>query len=418
MKESCEFYQSQLADIGTDSCFGKLKLAGQEAFNNFKLPARTDEEWKYTALTNFYTKRFVPASESTAKTALPKTQELKISVINGVLQQQIELANGVVAMPIREAAQSYSHIVEKHLASFEHSNGFQALNTAFLQQGVFIYLPRGVKLDEPVVISHKQEREENAAYLRHLIVAEEGSCASVVEDYYGESDYSYFTNSITEIVLASDSKLTHYKVQRESKRAFHYGYVSAQQQQDSEFLSHSFSFGGNLVRSDTSVTFADSGAACLLNGLYMPGDKQHIDHHTTINHAHPNCDSEQNYKGVLSGSSRAVFNGRVIVAPDAQKTDARQQNKNILLSQNAEIDTLPQLEIFANDVSCTHGATVGQLDEEALFYLATRGISHAQARDYLVRAFAHENINLVPDESVKQWIQELLGQTIGSFSDD
>uniref|UniRef100_UPI00260D9DA4 Fe-S cluster assembly protein SufD n=1 Tax=uncultured Legionella sp. TaxID=210934 RepID=UPI00260D9DA4 len=199
----------------------------------------------------------------------------------------------------------------------------------------------------------------------------------------------------------------------ESKSAYHLGHIAVKQEESSQFASHSLSLGGKLVRSDLSLYLQEERAHCLMNGIYAPAEGQHVDHHTTVHHLVPECSSEQDYKGILTGHSRAVFNGKVIVAKDAQHTDAKQQNKNLLLSANAEIDTKPQLEIFADDVVCSHGATVGQLDEEALFYLATRGIGRLDASRYLIHAFAQNNLRLIPHRDLADWMGQLLTQQLG-----
>jgi Fe-S cluster assembly protein SufD len=249
--------------------------------------------------------------------------------------------------------------------------------------------------------------------MRNLIIAEAGSSASIIEDYQGDLNTRYFTNTITEVSLAADAKITHYKIQRESKLAYHIGHIAVKQAANSQFESHSFSIGGKLVRSDITIGLHESGAHCLMNGVYAPADMQHMDHHTVVTHEVPSCSSEQDYKGILSGQSRAVFNGQVIVVKDAQHTVAKQQNKNLLLSANAEIDTKPQLDIFADDVVCTHGATVGQLDEEALFYLAARGIGRVEANRYLVQAFASENLKKFANIELADWLSTLLNQQLG-----
>ena len=212
---------------------------------------------------------------------------------------------------------------------------------------------------------------------------------------------------------AANATVTHYKIQRESKAALHIGHLAISQGASSQVNSHLFSFGGKLVRSDTTFALEAPHAQCFMNGIYAPTAGQHMDHHTRVTHAVAHCSSVQDYKGILSGHSRAVFNGQVIVAKDAQHTSAQQQNKNLLLSVGAEIDTKPQLEIFADDVVCTHGATVGQLDEDALFYLATRGIEPAEASQYLVRAFAAENIRAVTQAPLAEWLSQRLTRQIG-----
>lgn len=225
-------------------------------------------------------------------------------------------------------------------------------------------------------------------------------------------DSCYMTNGITELFIGSKAQVGHYKIQRESKQAFHFSHLAVQQSAASQLASQVVSLGGQLVRSDLSIALQEEQAQCFMNGIYMPTQGQHIDHHTTVNHLVPNCSSEQDYKGVLQGKARAVFNGKVIVAKNAQHTVAKQQNKNILLSARAEINTKPQLEIFADDVICSHGATVGQLDEEALFYLATRGIDRLEATRYLIHAFTQANLRAIPEQRFATWIDQLLTQQL------
>jgi Fe-S cluster assembly protein SufD len=202
--------------------------------------------------------------------------------------------------------------------------------------------------------------------------------------------------------------VTHYKLQQESIEAYHIGSVYGQLGKSAQLYSHSFSFGGRLVRSDTLVSFEEQGGHCGMNGLYLVGDHQHVDHHTSANHKVPHCTSDEFYKGILNGNSRAVFNGKVVVAKDAQKTNASQQNKNLLLSKQAEVDTKPQLEIYADDVKCAHGATVGQLDEDALFYLQSRGLNPEQAKEFLLTAFVADRIEQVKFKGLKQRLTELM----------
>jgi Fe-S cluster assembly protein SufD len=244
-------------------------------------------------------------------------------------------------------------------------------------------------------------------------VAEKGSQASLIEDYCGEAGQCYYTNTVTEVHLAEKASLTHTKIQRESKLAYHVGHLAVKQAAHSQLDSHLFSLGGQWVRSDLTIHLDEPHASCGMNGMYVPFDGQHMDHHTLVRHQAPDCQSVQDYKGIVSGHARAVFNGRVVVAKDAQHTSAKQQNKNLLLSTNAEIDTKPQLEIFADDVVCTHGATVGQLDEEALFYLATRGIEHEEASRYLMQAFMTDNLRAIPNAKLAAWIGDLFNEQIG-----
>ena len=253
-----------------------------------------------------------------------------------------------------------------------------------------------------------QQTANQASYVRNLIIAEPGACATIIEDYQGTSNTVYFTNAMTEVHLGANAHLTHYKIQREGRAAYHVSEVAVEQAANSTFDSHSFSVGGQWVRSDTVVSLNESGADCKLNGVYAPSNGQHIDHHTCVFHNVPNCTSDEDYKGILSGQSRAVFNGKVIVAKGADKTTAKQQNKNLLLSLGAEIDTKPELQIFADDVVCSHGATVGQLDETALFYLEARGIDPVDARRMLVQAFATDNLRRVTYAPIVSLLDELL----------
>ena len=227
------------------------------------------------------------------------------------------------------------------------------------------------------------------------MVAEAGSQTTVIESYVSIFDGCYFTNALTEIALMEDAQVDHFKVQEESTKAFHIATLQVHQDRDSRFASHSISFGGQLARNDINIVLDAEGARCTLNGLFMVSGRQHVDFHTRVDHAKANGSSEEVYKGILDGRSRGVFNGRVKVHPDAQKTDAQQSNKNILLSRDAEIDTKPELEIYADDVKCAHGATVGQLDEQTLFYLRSRGIGEDQARGLLTYGFAREILDRV-----------------------
>jgi Fe-S cluster assembly protein SufD len=227
------------------------------------------------------------------------------------------------------------------------------------------------------------------------VVAEPGSEAAVIESYACLFDGCYFTNALTEIAVMEDAQVDHYKLQEESTKAFHVATLQVHQDRDSRFASHSISFGGGLARNDINVVLDAEGAACRLNGLFMVGGRQHVDFHTRIEHAKARGTSEEVYRGILDGRARGVFNGRVKVYPDAQKTDARQSNDNLLLSRDAEIDTKPELEIYADDVKCSHGATVGQLDEQTLFYMRSRGIGENQARGLLTYGFAREILERV-----------------------
>ncbi len=422
MSDITDFYQQQaLAAVSGLPWLAQLQSTALADFERMGFPARKDEEWKYTSVEGFLKQRFVNA-DSQAKHA-PSLADLpiscsKITLINGVVAGvdalTAALPAGVVVLPLALALVSHAEKIKAMLGQIlKQAHGFHALNTAMLQCGLFIYLPAGVRLTEPLWLAHWQDQPQQATHIRHLVIAEAGSSATIIEDFQGDVATEYFTNTITEVYLAAFAAITHYKIQREGKLACHVGHLAVKQAGRSQFDSHLFSFGGKLTRSDVTFNLAEPHARCSMNGIYAPTEGQHMDHHTLVTHAVPDCSSAQDYKGILSGHSRAVFNGKVIVAKDAQHTEAKQQNKNLLLSPDAEIDTKPQLEIFANDVICTHGATVGQLDEDALFYLATRGIERAEASLYLIQAFAAENIRAITDANLSMWLSGLLSEQIG-----
>jgi Fe-S cluster assembly protein SufD len=290
-------------------------------------------------------------------------------------------------------------LVESHLARYAGPDGdaFTALNTAFIADGAFVYLPPGTSLKALIHLLFISTRraEPTVSYPRNLIVIGNDCQATIVENYIALDKGTYFTNCLTEIAAGSRSVVDHYRLQRESKEAYHVGRLHVRQQRDSSFSSHSLSFGGALVRNDVNVVLDDEGAECNLSGLHVTRGKQHIDNHTSIDHAKPHCSSRELYKGILDDSATGVFHGRIIVRKDAQKTNAKQTNKNLLLSEEALVDTMPQLEIYADDVKCTHGATIGQLDEEGLFYLRSRGLDEPAARMLLTYAFATEILSAV-----------------------
>jgi Fe-S cluster assembly protein SufD len=243
---------------------------------------------------------------------------------------------------------------------------------------------------------------------RNLIVVGTGGRATIVESYVGPGRDAYFTNAVTEIEGGPGAIVEHYKVQRESEAGFHVATVQARLDRDAGFDSYNVSLGGALTRNDINAVLDAEGVQCRLDGLYVASGRQHVDNHTCIDHARPHCGSRELYKGVLDGASRGVFDGRIIVRPDAQKTDARQVNKNLLLSEEALVDTKPQLEIEADDVKCSHGATIGQLDEDAMFYLRSRAISEEAARNLLIQAFVSEVIHRIRIEPLRAGLECLL----------
>lgn len=383
MNDVLKFYEQQCPSVLPE--FRELQAKGLAHFLDQGFPTRHDEDWKYSAPDLFLKQRFQAEFEALN---LPEVK-------------------GVVVLPLEDAMQTMREKLHPYLSRFSPiTNGFQALNTAMLKTGVVIYIPAGVKIDEPIRLSHQQQTAGKAVYLQHWVIAEAGSEASIIEDYSGQTES--FTSNVTEIFLEAQAHVTHVYLQRESLSAYHVSQTSVYQAENSVFHSHVLSTGARWARADLSIALQGSGARCLMNGIYVLSKEQHRDHHTTVRHQVSGCESEQDYKGIVGGVSQAIFNGRVVVDPHAQKTKAMQQNKNLMLSKTAEVDTKPQLEIFANDVVCSHGATVGQLDENAIFYLATRGLDRQAAEQFLMDAFTTENLNLIDAQALRAEVTDHL----------
>ncbi|HMC82652.1 MAG TPA: Fe-S cluster assembly protein SufD [Candidatus Polarisedimenticolia bacterium] len=413
--------EKELSGAGP-SWLGLLRRAAIERFGEMGFPTHRDEDWKQTSVAPIAKTRFQRADACrpdglTAKRLEEVTfGELECThlvFVNGhyapSLSRLRPLPAGVKVGSLASFLKTDPALLEPHLArhvSFEN-HPFTALNTAFLRDGAFIYLPKGTALDEPVhvLFVSRSSGEPLASHPRNLIVAGEGSQATVVENYISVGSSTYFTNAVTEIVAGENVTLDHCKLQRENEEAFHVSTLQVHLERSSNFTSHAVSLGGALARNDLNAVLDAEGIECTLNGLYLATGRQHVDHHTVIDHAKPHCNSREFYKGVLSGKSHGVFNGKIRVRKDAQKTDAKQTNKNLLLSEEALVDTKPQLEIYADDVKCTHGATIGQLDEEALFYLCSRGIGRETARNVLVHAFASDLIERIPIEPIRTGLE-------------
>jgi Fe-S cluster assembly protein SufD len=380
-----------------------------DAFANTGFPTSRNEDWKYTRVTAIEKRGFTFARGNGIGV---QARDLERFHLAGLECEQLVFVDGryVDALSRRNVVESSarvttmgsamnasSQLLELHLGHYAGTTGqaFSALNTAFMTDGAVIHVKNRGAEQRPIHLLFIATREDVISHPRILIVAEAGSRTRVIESYGCLFDGCYFTNALTEIALMEDARVDHYKLQKESTKAFHVATLQVHQDRDSRFASHSLSFGGRLVRNDINVVLDAEGAACTLNGLFMVGGRQHVDYHTRVDHAKANGRSEEVYKGILDGRARGVFNGRVKVHPDAQKTDARQSNHNLLLSRNAEIDTKPELEIYADDVKCSHGATVGQLDEQSLFYLRSRGIGEIQARGLLTYGFARDILDRV-----------------------
>ena len=404
--------------------FERLREGAMDHFEQVGLPSVHEEDWKYTNLAPIAKVDFEPLRPSSSATLTVQDLEplsykeaanSQIVLLNGMFQRELSSLLGVrdiVVLGLAEAVEheTYSHTVREYLArgADYSSNGLIALNTAFLDSGVFILIPKSVQLESPlhVMCISDPEGAEAAIFPRILVVSEENSSATIIESYASTHERQYFTNSVVEVFLQEGARLEHYRVQRDSSKAFHTGTTAAHLGRTSSYNTTAITLGAQLSRHDVNVTMDHEGAECWVDGLYIVSSDQHADTHSVIDHRQPHCTSHQLYKGILHGNSRAVFNGKVFVRHGAQKTDAMQTNKNLLLSPEARVDTKPQLEIFADDVKCAHGAAVGQIDEEELFYLETRGIHAELGRNLLTYGFAAEVIQKISVDSIRAQLDE------------
>jgi Fe-S cluster assembly protein SufD len=395
-----------------------LRARGAARFTALGVPTVRDEEWRFTNVTALNSIEFVPAGPiSGAAERLSgfayTDAAIRLVVVNGrfdgTLSRTKGLPGGVVAASLASAMKDHADIVQRYfgqLADFTNRS-FAALNTAFVQDGAFIHVPDGVVLDAPIHVIFVAGADGTTvmAHPRTLIVAGAGSQASVIESYIGVTGETYFTNAVSEVFVGENGAVDHYKIQQESFDAYHIASLHTHTSRSSRFSSHSFTLGGKIVRNDVLAILDGEGGDCTLNGLYLADRDRLVDNHTTIDHAKAHCGSHEVYKGILGGTSRAVFNGKIIVRQDAQKTDAKQTNRALLLTDGATINTKPQLEIFADDVKCTHGAAIGQLDDEAIFYLRARGMTYADARDMLIHAFAAQVLDGVKVEPLRESLE-------------
>ena len=407
----------------------RVKALRTEAMTEFAVagfPTTRNEEWRFTNLTPLTKVAFSVPGDRPVVTdpmlhpwVLPGTT-CRLVFVNGTydaaLSNAVQLPAGIRVESLAEALRKGDGEVLQLLGSLApvKGNAFAALQTAFLNDGAFIDVPEGVTLDVPVELLFLAlpGAQPLAIQPRNIIRVGKDARLSVVETYAALGTGVYLTNVVSEVFVGEGAVLEHDKLQLEGNGAFHIGSTWFRQGRASTMTSNSIALGGELVRNTVTATFAGTDAECTLNGLSLATGDQLIDNHTAIDHAHPNCASHELYKAVLDGSSRGVFNGKIFVRKDAQKTDARQTNKTLLLSDSATIDTKPQLEIFADDVKCTHGATVGQLDEDQVFYLRARGIGETDARDMLTYAFAADVVERIHVEALHDRLNDLLHQRL------
>ncbi len=423
LKESEEIYLKDFRELESRKAktapawLNKLRSEGMGAFAELGFPTTRMEDWKYTNLAPIAGVRFRPAPCKPNEEIQKQIKDLpyagldctRLVFVNGHYAEELSSLKGLpkgatvtnLAKAIRQEGAITAHLA-RYASHKKHP--FVALNTAFVEDGAFIEIPKGVVLEKPIQILYVSTGGEEpwVAHPRNLVIAAQGSQASLLETYVGLDPSVYFNNPVTEIVAEDNAHIDYVKLQSESEAAFHVATVVAYAARNAAIQTNSIQLGARVGREEVTTVLDGEGAESYLFGLYVTNGQQLIDNHTAIDHAQPHCSSREFYKGILDGNSTGVFNGKILVRKDAQKTDSKQSDKNLLLSESATINTKPQLEIFADDVKCTHGATVGQIDPESIFYLRSRGIGLEEARHLLIVAFANEIIDQVKFEPLRE----------------
>ncbi len=408
------------AVASTPEAVRALRRAAFDHFVALGFPTPKNEDWHYTSVASIADQDFAILPSRTGDVAPDDLAPFTfgavdwhtIAFVNGRFAPELsdleKLPAGVEITDLATAFVRSAEIAERFGSVASHeSNAFTALNAAFAQDGAVVRIARDVEVARPIHLLFITDAAaaRAMAHPRNIVVVERNATATVIETYASATDSMYFTNAVTEVTLGEGSTLRHYKMQREAASAYHVGSIEVRQSRDSHYVSFSLATGGELSRTNVYTTLDGEGSGATLNGLYMLDGEQHCDHQTQIIHAQPNTFSRELYKGILDGRSHGVFNGKVYVRPIAQKTDGKQTNNTLLLSDTAHVDTKPQLEIFADDVKCTHGATVGQIDKAALFYLKSRGIANRLARRLLTYAFAADVLETIEVDAVREGLE-------------
>jgi len=401
----------------------KLRQDGFARFSEVGFPTTRDEDWRFTnpgaiSKTPFHLIRnghSLPSQKDIEQFQMPGAG-CQLVFVDGRFAPGLsaigKLPAGVTVSNLAAEIARNPEAIEKHLGRYLNTqrDSFGALNTAFLEDGAYVHVAKGVVLESPIAVLYVSTEHDSPAvnHPRNLLVAEENSHATVVEDYVSLGGGQAFCNTVTELVAGDHSVVSHYMIEREHTGAFNVSTLRIQQGWTADVSSHSVLLGGGLVRNNVHPVLAGEGGECLINGLFIGNGRQHLDNYMLVEHASPHCGSRQFYNGILDGHAHGVFHGRIIVHKDAQKTDAKQTNRNLLLSDSAQIDTKPQLEIYADDVKCTHGATIGQMEENSLFYLRSRGIDEIAARRLLLVAFASECMDRMKEGPVRTHVEKLI----------
>ncbi len=404
-----------------------LRRSSFARFCDVGFPTTNDEDWRFTNVSAISQLAYHLPYANQDKVSIEDLQPFFLSgticrlvFVNGhyapELSDRKHLPAGLEAGSLADAIQNEPRAIEAHLGRYVDTqrDAFCSLNTAFLQDGSYVRVAGETIVEAPIHLLFVSSTSHNPQIVhpRNLLIAERNSQVSILEEHVSLHDGVAFTNAVTEVVAAENSVVSHHLVERGNAKAFHVSTLRIQQERAANVSSHSILIGGALVRNNVHPVLAGPGGECLINGLYLGDDRQHLDNYMLVEHASPHCASHQFYNGILGGHSRGVFHGRILVHKNAQKTDAKQTNRNLLLSDDAQIDTKPQLEIYADDVKCTHGATIGQIEENSLFYLRSRGLDEASAREMLLLAFAGQCVVRIKPGTIREHIERIVHRSL------
>ena len=407
-----------------------LRKLRRDAFAHFceaGFPTTHDEDWRFTNVSAIAQTAFRLTRNRRVRMSQQELEPYRVPgvscqlvFVNGHFARELsllgKLPDGVKVSSLAGEISSNPGAIEPHFGRYIdiRRDAFCALNTAFGEDGAYVHIPRGTLVEEPICLLFVSTADDapSMSHPRNLMVAEEDSQATFVEDYVSRDGGAVFCNTVTELVAGDHTVLSHYMIEREHKEAFNISTLRIQQGRSTNVVSHSVLLGGALVRNNVHPVLAGEGGECLINGLFIGNGGQHLDNYMLVEHASPRCGSRQFYNGILDDHAHGVFHGRIIVHKDAQKTDAKQTNRNLLLSDDAQIDTKPQLEIYADDVKCTHRATIGQIEGDALFYLRSRGIDEFSARKLLLLAFASECLDRMKQGPVRKHVEGLINRCL------
>ena len=403
-----------------------LRKLREDAFARFcqsGFPTTRDEDWRFTNVSTIARTSFALAEKDGAHLSAADLKPWRVEdvaaqlvFVDGQFRRDLSLLGtlsaGVSILSLKESIAKDPAGLESHLGRYLDIQGdaFSALNTAFAEDGAFVHVSRGTALEQPIHLLFVSTAADSPRMVhpRNLLIFEKETQATVIEEYVSLGGGTVFCNSVTELIAGDNAHISHYMIEREEKDAFNISTLRIQLGRSTNVASHSLLLGGGLVRNNVHPVLAGEGAECLINGLFVGNGKQHLDNYMHVEHASPHCASRQFYNGILDGHAHGVFHGRIVVHKDAQRTDAKQTNRNLLLSDDAQIDTKPQLEIYADDVKCTHGATIGQIEENALFYLRSRGIDEVSARRFLLMAFAGECLDRMKPGTARDHSERLI----------